>query len=333
MLAERMPHLRELEGVYLECHPTVAGSALLRFPAQLRTLRLDFVSAVGDDFGDADAALELPPGAVEAIAQLPQLTELRLAGDGGGLPPLLTALAQRADSQLRSLDLSALNDSLPTDALPALSQMVQLHELMPTQSFSWSALLQPGHRMQLRTIRAHASQADCAALATLPTLTDVTLHVEGAVPDASFFSALPLLQRLQVERSRDPPIGAAFVSAALCHCEHLTHLGLSRAFLPPSITDCFQRMAQLRTLLLRYCRGMASLAFLASTPGSSSLTHLLLLDCVPRLPVSELVHLRQLRALQSLELYHVFERETTAEEKADFHPSRLLPALQQLGWR
>ena len=175
----------------------------------------------------------------------------------------------------------------------------------------------------------HARQADCPALATLPTLTNVTLHDPGDVIDASFLSALPLLQRLSL-RARSPRnrVSPVCITDALPRCALITHLIFSYAPLPPSVTDGFQHLAQLRSLTLRSCGAIASLTFLVSMPSRSTLTHLLLSETYPRLPVSELTHLLRLRALEYLSLSDVFDRAPTFAETAGFQPpSRLLPAL------
>ena len=92
------------------------------------------------------------------------------------------------------------------------------------------------------------------------------------------------------------------------HSEHTVPL-------PPSVTDCFQHMVQLLRLRLLFCKHMASLAFLASPPCSSTLTHLELWQPRPRLPASQLPYLLQLRALEWLELHHVFEQKLTARRR------------------
>ncbi len=213
-------------------------------------------------------------------------------------------------SQLRKLDLKAVS----AVHVGELRLLHQLHELRPPPWMSWAELLAPGHRLQLRQIECGGevftritttSQADCDALATLPSLTSVELrHCECTHVD--FLATLPQLQRLVLRIDRQQVVDSARALTALRQCTQLQELLLSSSsspqqsitFTPGWLRDCVSSLPLLRSLSLIGCDGVSSLDFLASGPITTTLTDLTLVQCMPRLPVAELQHIQKLRAVQ-----------------------------------
>ncbi len=245
-------------------------------------------------------------------------------------------------TQLRKLGLS--NAAFSSDTLTVLRQMQQLHVLRPPQNVRWSQLLAPGHRLRLREFydSNDMSQDECDALATLPSLTRVAL-VRCDCTHVDCITALPLLQSLEL-LFLGSRVDSPRVVTALRQCTRLTALSTTSWFechavftSEQQLRECVQSMSLLRSFSLVGCRIVPSLSFLASGPITSTLTDLTLKHFLPLLPVAELQHIQQLRALERIELINVFERQLTAVEAEPFTPpSQIMSSLRsfkcQLEW-
>ncbi len=266
------------------------------------------------------------------IAQLAELEELTLGGwvSQLSLEPLVGM------TQLRKLDIRNIGQVSAAN-VEVLRSLQQLHEL--DSRVSWAQLLVPGHHLQLRSFkRALATQVECDALASVPSLTRVYLQrAECSHIDA--LAELPRLQQLMLSFHpsinrltwADPPR----IVAALRQCSQLRELSVHSwaehdvVFVDEGLRECVQSMPLLRSLDVSGCTHIPSLTFFASGSITSTLTCLRLARFSPRLPVAELKCLLQLRSLERVELVRLFERDLTSEEAAPFAPpSQLMPALR-----
>jgi hypothetical protein len=105
---------------------------------------------------------------------------------------------------------------------------------------------------------------------------------------------------------------------------------MCRAFLQwaKSVPAPSSQAAPLLKLHLQNFKGIFSLSFL-SAPRLAALIELQVFRCDPLLPISELQHIRQLRALQICKVTKVFERALTEQEAAPYQPpSQAMPALR-----
>jgi hypothetical protein len=317
-LAQSMPHLRSLD-VEVACSP----SDILHVPLfRLHTLSLKCV---------ASSPPALSEKILETIAQLPLLTHLVLEHDKHGAFPSLLPLSVAA-THLRRLDLRFQKD-LNESQTAAIQQMSQLHELsMPwdTTSSHWSKILESNtYRLQLCTITLREpSQSLCASLSRMPSLTDLSL-IMGHNFSVSFLSNLPQLKRLDITAGSFDSEQIS-LHDALATCQQLTHLHLTAVAISEDIIECLARMPELEHLELAESSIDMLLAILARMPNMCrKLKNLSLFHCRPSMPVAQLQHLSQLRALEHVKILYMLERELTIEEKAPFlPPSRVLPALR-----
>ncbi len=327
LLTQSLPHLLSL------ClDVTCDGTVPLLFPAHLRTLSLRIVC-------DMAAFLE---ATMVQIAQLAELTSLALDYPmrSLSLAPLL------ALPQLRMLNLASMG-WLGDANMEVLRHMGQLHELRLKTEAAWDQLLAPGHCLQLQRFeRYECSRELCDLLVTLPSLTWIDL--QGCECwDIDFLASLPQLQHLELVLSDSHEVDAPEAVEALRQCTQLTQLTVSSyhlhedeesgdytakcaVFDGEGLRECVQSMPLLRYLDVGAARNIPSLSFLASGPITNTLTDLWLHLFEPRLPISELQHIQQLRALERLTLFDVFERQLTVEEAGVYTPpSLLMPALRE----
>ncbi len=321
LLSKKMPHLQSLQFA-----ASCSGPDALLIPARLRELSLTMNKS------DFDSPLILE-ATLAQIVRLPELTALTFSSActvwNVSIAPLL------AMAQLRKLDL---NDAfVSSDTVAVLRQLGQLHKLLPPYNLFWSVILAPGHRLQLRGFNDSngMSQEDCDTLATLPSLTRVVLDR----CDCTHFdclTSLPQLQNLELSFIGSQQVDSPRVVAALRQCTQLTELSAASLFpwhivftSEQQLREVVQSLPLLRSLSLIGCTNIPSLSFLTSGPIASTLTDLRLSIFEPRLPVAELHHIEQLRALERIELIDVFERALTPAENALYTPpSHLMPLLR-----
>ncbi len=101
-------------------------------------------------------------------------------------------------------------------------------------------------------------------------------------------------------------------------------------FTAEQLAGVLQGMPRLQSLHVVDTRQLKSLSFLAAGSLPETLKELQLDDCGEQIPVAELCHLHQLRALQSLSLHaNCFDKPLDAATLAFYQPpSALLPSLQ-----
>ncbi len=148
---------------------------------------------------------------------------------------------------------------------------------------------------------------------------------------------LPLLTSLELGFSDDAAVECPRVLKALQQCTLLTELRLwggrdfgTFHFTSEQLTTVLQGMPHLQSLHVVDTRQLKSLSFLAAGSLPETLKELQLDDCGEQIPSTELCHLHQLRALQSLSLHaNCFDKPLDAATLALYQPpSVLMPSLQ-----
>jgi hypothetical protein len=181
--------------------------------------------------------------------------------------------------------------------------------------------------LQLRTIFVEfADEIQCTALASMPSLTDVTLRNFALHPiDLGFFKSLTHLTRLDVWTSGFLPLARQL---ARCHLPHLTDITVRNwREWDGEEDDCVYMLPQLRTLTLHAYSRLCSLDYFRRGGHiNHSLVSLTIINLTSHLPVSELVHLYSLQALESLVLRGLMPCAPTAQETAAF--LHAMPALR-----
>jgi hypothetical protein len=306
-------HFRRLQTLKVRLDLSTVPSSPWRFPTSLTCLDLQvYDDDTEDKRNDLMASIAALHGLVDLTLRFSKYYSLR---------PLL------ALSHLRRLEVPEGVD------VHALRQMHQLHELIiflqPFLPDAWPLILRPGHQLQLRTIRLNYSGSlECAALASMPSLTDVTLdRFTCGTDDLAFFGALTQLTRLDIG-------GQSLMLAKHLihyHLPHLTDLTVR------SWRDCCQeddhwhQLPQLRKLTLSTYEPLVSLNCFGHSRGGLNRTLLSLTiigKSIPCMGISELAHLHSLQALESLALVDLFDSEPTLAETAPFRQS--MPALRTL---
>jgi hypothetical protein len=290
LLHEQLPQLTILR---LQVRSRETRGLSWSFPENLQLLSL-YILDMGPQVNYSDTPEEI----VMAITKLRKLVKLALVSR---IMPSLQPLVEM--SQLRCLTVSA---SANQDTL---RQMRHLHELvqkpLKNTTLRWAPLLRPGHQLQLRTVRVtHADKDECAALASLPSLTSLTLEIADyryVFHDMAQHRQLPQLTELCIRDSR------IWYKTECC---------------------LLNQLPQLRKLSLYAC-GSLGFAYYWGGNGdvpNHSLVSLVIHNQYPRLAVDQLTYLLNLQALESLDLTNVFTRELTFAEAVDF--SSQMPALR-----
>jgi len=336
LLAERMPQLRALNCSMLAAD--AAGPLVL--PARLQTVNL---------YWNFDMkAREMPSlrGSIAALAALPELRNLSL-GDTAvndeaaqGLEPLQHC------ASLRSLRLRWQPHRTDVAALRGLTQLATLS--LPYPDRLMEDLLEEPVQLKLQVLGGnqstiqHDEETD-EQLVRLPTLTELVLQV--GQQRLGCLRHLPQLRSMNLMWGAwpNPPdnlVAAAHLEDLACcaRLEELRLMGPSGDSAPPlllastKLCTLLERLPALRTLVLSYM-SLDSLGFLSAAPLARSLEELRLSKIHPRLPATELTHLRPLKALRRAWLEKAFDEAGVQEQLAPLKPpSALLPLVWQMAF-
>jgi len=143
--------------------------------------------------------------------------------------------------------------------------------------------------------------ADYVALSSLHSLTEVTLMMRSIRSNtvagcATFLTAQPQLQKLCFDYRGRSEQHAQRLLTVLQQCTQLTSLKLLQ--FPSAVLKCLSHMPRLTRLTLIRPSGADVLSLIANRTTAATLTELRLQKCSPRLRVSELSRLQEMRALQ-----------------------------------
>jgi hypothetical protein len=365
-LAIRCPHLKQLHCIFiLSVAPTdaqdcVAASAAaaasaapaanaaliaVRFPPQLRSLRLRFVLTKVPRRPKKKERLARMAEAIESIARLPALESLRV----GGLCPGVSLLPLRATASLTSLQLDEISDPrwLPQPASSSLAAdlraLTQLHRLyLPYASDHFARVLSPPHGFTLLESINDSSYlrlppALLSALSSTPSLTHVAGYITHDVHSFEWLSPLRL-PRLTALRLR---LYHELIDLPTCSMPALTSLHLSNArdWIADTLQQLLELLPSLTHLHLNFFQGVTSLNFLRAAPLSHSLRSLhleqigsffdLAIDGYRYMcAAEEMEHVHMLTNLRELAIVRFIR--LTPDECTPFEqrPSPLLPLLQ-----
>jgi len=196
-------------------------------------------------------------------------------------------------------------------------------------------LLAPPHTMRWRELFRLPDITDSVAslLVSLP-LRALTATLR--MPHADFLEQLPQLTSLNL-RVAAVPSDTARILRAVGACAQLQALYLTDGFSENELQHnsaqlgaCLSRLPRLEKLMLSSATALTSLEFLAQGSLSRTLTELRLSNFAPRVSLSELPQVLQLRALQSLELCNVFDAPLSASDQLLFQPPIQLEHMPQL---
>ncbi len=349
ILAERMPHLLELE-VHVALGPRTLLPPPLTFPTALRRLSIQLSQKKQSVLNENEEGAVLDESAQAAyfnamldnIALLPALEELCL-NDSFCSGPFISLDALPRMLSLRKLDIMQLrmnNIMGKSKPLAQLRSLTQLESLSMEGEYSLSELLAPGHRLRLLELSSGASvtQQDSDALASLPSLTTFSLR-DSDFETLDFLRALPLLTSFKFSFDDDFwdfsfLVDADLALSALQTCSQMTRLDLG---LQPDVCqlsseqwgELLPRMPLLQDLRISGATQMTSLSFLTRGPITRTLTSLRLSFFKPRVRLEELVCVHALRSLQSLRLERVFDLAMDPVHAGLYYsPSLLFPSLR-----
>jgi len=344
LMSHRLPQLRELT---VTVRPPMPSGVALQFPPGLRLLRL-VLQSEKDDGNDVGFA-ELFNAALDAAASLEQLQDLQLhirgLSHGREFPGSLAALT-RARS-LRHLKFALGGFQVPRfgDAHVAdLRALVQLHTLAFNRVNTplLRRLLAPPHALRWQELGGlwQLTKDDAALLVSLSLR---TLYANLAMPHADFLLQLPQLTTLRLSAAGQGPPDTERILQAVGTCAQLRSLTLEDSesvnmlhLRSAQLGACLTRLPNLQELDLSGATELTTLSFLEVGSVRGTLIKLFLLDFSHRMPLSELQFVLQLRELQSLAVWDVFDAPLCAADLALLTPptqSPLLPRLTKFSYR
>lgn len=330
--------VKSLEEFTLQWQLTARRSQQIRFKplialAHLQLFEYSLIMPPDTSEEEQHAAAVLSAEQIDAIRSMKNLTQLNLF-DGRVSAELLAGLVREAVAVAppteKNLDAS-LNDSTRMNEDSAHNGSIS--DTQPQQQIEQITPLSKLTHLQLNN--TILTDAHCAALAQLPTLTDLMPEAwECTSRSLLVVDQLRSLTSLNFQFPPNTRVTAEVILQVLADRPQLTKLVLQHPLINSKhLTQLLPSLPMLNNLGLYIMPQLNSLSFLSITPIKHTLQILLLQSCRhPSLTEAELVHVEKLSALHTLQIHHSFAvgPYVTARfsPSSALHPNLIMPHLQ-----